>query len=68
MRRICDSCRHFATAEAGGREVCLNRTVVRTGGRPGSVDLSIEPARDVCNKEGDGRFVYFEPNAESAHG
>jgi len=62
MSKKCDSCRFFSVGQLGER---CHQTDVR--GRvdpdfvvaPGYTELT--PAREHCDKEGDGIFVYFQP-------
>jgi hypothetical protein len=57
---ICESCKHYQPAvsrrnfESG---FCLSPDQPRT---------AIMNAREVCDKEGDGRFVYYEPKQPTA--
>lgn len=59
--RICDRCKHLL-ADAAGAEFCQTAF--------GNVDIGrgpftpIDEAREICDREGDGRFVYFEPSDE----
>lgn len=62
-REICHLCRHFRPSVTGRFDdgICVDRTIVRLHGRPGTTWFRINPAREVCDREGDGRFVHFEP-------
>lgn len=58
----CERCRHFRSDrnrrgfEAG---VCTSSSIAINS-------LPILDAREICDKEGDGIFVYFEPKTPAA--
>jgi len=52
MKRICDSCKWFSRLKNSG-EICINPKVAA---------LQLHLAREICDQEGNGKFVYFEPN------
>ena len=65
----CESCKHRVSLGGNLMEFCENPKVVpaghpwaRQGLWPLMNDGTIkESAREICNKEGDGIFVHFEP-------
>lgn len=73
MPNKCESCRHFRLSRPKGdfrngtcssEQVALTRTLMLTG-----AFLPISTAREICDREGDGIFVYFEPKEPTApHG
>lgn len=65
----CESCRFFVPKgprfeDAGCSQINVRRPTLFAP--PESQPVAIRPAREVCNKEGDGIFVYFEPSYPSA--
>ena len=67
MPKKCEGCRYFSNEAALG-ERC-HQGEVRSRVDPDFVFLNayteLGPAREICNKEGDGIFVYFQPKAET---
>ena len=63
MPKKCESCQNFRPDwrnrgfEAGA---CISRKIVTMNSLP------ILTARGLCDKEGDGIFVYFEPKTPAA--
>lgn len=61
----CKDCRHFepSPTEVFFHGSCRNPRVhgPLTRSRSANVKLDIVEAREICNKEGDGIFVHFEP-------
>lgn len=70
MKMKCESCRHFGLSRPKGdarNGLCRNENVIREGALfETSYFLPISPAREICDKEGDGHFVYFEPKTPAA--
>lgn len=69
MPKKCEGCRHFKPAEGGqftdGRCDSLDVSNTRPyWKRRGPVLITI--AREICDKEGDGIFVHFEPKTPAA--
>lgn len=67
-QKICSRCRYYRPSVTGRFEhgICVERSIVRLNGRRSSTFLRIMAAREVCDREGDGRFVHFEPVAQLA--
>lgn len=64
---ICFTCRSFEEAAyERGPHFCRSPKVIQIGGRRGTFRLSLPAAREICDKEQDGHFVYFEEKEESA--
>lgn len=64
---ICFTCRNFEEAAGQDRtEFCRSPKVIQIGGRRGTVRLSLPAAREICDKEHDGHFVYFEEKQEAS--
>lgn len=70
MPKKCESCRHylpvpgtneFHKAQCTSWEVLSLEAHIFGGPMP-----LIEDAREICDKEGDGIFVYFEPKVPTA--
>lgn len=67
MQRKCESCRHYQPSRAFpgqfARGVChtvrIRRPTISTP--PEAPPVPILEARDICDREGDGHFVHFEP-------
>ena len=61
MSRKCESCRHYFSDPAiPGVEVCGSEDVLgQMVGVAEAIELSF--GREICDREGDGHFVYFEP-------
>lgn len=62
MPKKCESCRHYFSDPAmKGVEVCGSEDVIGqiAVGVAEAIDLNF--GRMICDKEGDGIFVYFEP-------
>lgn len=60
MPNKCESCKHYRP----DNNRCKAWPVLNLGGDFVSVDLTT--ARDICDREGDGTFVYFEPKTPTA--
>lgn len=60
----CESCRHFAPAPGGrfDKAFCGNAAVHYPHTQSLDGLLNIRTAREICDREGDGRFVHFELN------
>jgi len=63
MTRKCDTCRHFepvfyVIGADGQSTTCRQPTITLTACLP---FVPLNQARDICDREGDGHFVYFEP-------
>lgn len=63
--KLCTNCRHFQKIgphHTFGSGRCLQPGVDRKL-RRGSIAgfHTIDIARDICDREGDGRFVYYDP-------
>jgi hypothetical protein len=71
MTKKCDSCRHRKESDQGllGTAIrCANPVILKlayTTKMPAS-DMPLTYAREICNKEGDGIFVYFEPKTPAS--
>ena len=68
MPRKCDDCRYFSFNAAIG-ERCHQGEIRRRADQdfvvfPGYTELT--PAREICNKEGDGIFAYVAPKDPKA--
>lgn len=72
MSLKCESCRYFSAewklghfrSIIAGNQRCEAPSVLKAFNRPTyhqTQRLAIMLARDICDREGDGRFVYFEP-------
>lgn len=60
MPKKCLSCRHFVENQITGNfedAVCLHTETVFN---------NVIEARNICDREGDGHFVYFEPRDPEA--
>lgn len=66
MPKKCESCRHFRPAEQFEKSVCQNSRVINTQPYTSRSLMLINTARDICDKEGDGIFVHFEPKTPAA--
>lgn len=51
----CDSCFNYDE----NNKLCLSGPVIDAAEEFNSVEIN--EARDICDREGDGHFVYFEP-------
>ncbi len=64
MPKKCESCRFYNESNDSLPESCLNLSV-RCSVDPDFIFYRIfaelGPAREICDREGDGIFVYFEP-------
>ncbi len=67
MPKKCESCRHFR-AEGEGSPFntarCKSPVIVLVFNR--CLSVAISDAREICDQEGDGIFVYFEPKTPAA--
>ena len=72
MPKKCESCRFYAHQVSELYfDLCKQQTVVDLVFPPEFetdkfVDAPLTLARDICNKEGDGIFVYFDPKTPTA--
>ena len=69
--KICESCRFYEKPTPNhtfGAGRCTNENVVRRGSRQFSAREfhSIDLSREICDKEHDGHFVYYEPKQPAA--
>ena len=68
-KKICERCKHYrpnAVTDNFESGTCSQPDIVAPDVRLHQRNWKwIEAARDVCDKEGDGRFVYFEPKEPS---
>ncbi len=74
MPRKCDECK-FYKSEAVHRNEAIRRLDYCTNAQcttaqiremfPDRKGVPLDIAREICNKEGDGIFVYFQPKAET---
>lgn len=68
MPKKCEGCQFFFNDPAQGfhEGICVNETIaaVVSGGICDVID--IDSARHVCDREGDGIFVYYEPKTPAA--
>lgn len=73
MSKKCECCRHFQLSRPKGHfndGTCRNSTVVDEGSlfTGTRTSLPILKAREICDREGDGRFVHFDPKDDTAGG
>lgn len=75
MPRKCESCRHFIETKKGQKihffsNQCSRSEIVDeifpTSLCHKQLSAGVDLARDICDREGDGHFVYFEPRDPSA--
>lgn len=66
----CKDCRHYEPAPTNVffHGSCRNPRVHRsvTNSRSADVKLDIVEAREICDREGDGIFVHFEPKTPAS--
>lgn len=55
MKMKCEHCRFYGTWLE--KPVCNNSNAIA---------VSLDISRDICDREGDGHFVYFEPKHPQA--
>lgn len=72
---ICESCRHYGSKVVHENEArrlirfCTNDLCTTDQVReqfPDRLGMPIDMAREICDREGDGFFVYYEPKDPSA--
>ena len=71
MPKKCASCRHFQSdpnSDQFERGFCTHIRIRRPSlwTPPGQQPVPINRAREICDKEGDGIFVHFEPKTPAA--
>lgn len=71
MPKKCESCRYYTTSELGllGTAVrCKNQAVIKLAYKTKMPigDMPLTYAREICEREHDGHFVYFEPRDPEA--
>jgi len=62
LQNKCESCRHFEPSPKSfwaGR--CVRVEILNDASMRGYAVFNIKRARNICDREGDGIFVYFEP-------
>lgn len=64
----CESCKHYRPIGSRFEDAWCEHPQVKypkTNGIPHPaiprISVTVSAAREICNKEGDGIFVYFEP-------
>lgn len=69
MPKKCESCQHYVGQPIFGKEFCLN-VIVKAAAKSDDVFLDqftkLDPAREICDTEGDGIFVFFQPITPAA--
>jgi hypothetical protein len=71
MHKKCDTCRHRTESELGllGTAIrCANKSVIALAydTQMPVADMPLTYARQICDREADGHFVYFEPRDPEA--
>ena len=75
MPRKCDSCIHqrSQSLQVNSKKItgyyCVNHRCASDEVKemfPHRYGVPLDMARDICDREGDGNFVYFEPRDPSA--
>lgn len=63
MPRKCDTCRHF---KAGPADFCTSPEIGTIRAHSRMAMTVLWAARETCDREHDGHFVYFEPRDPEA--
>lgn len=61
MPKKCESCRHYTAYKIPKGDGECSQPIIGATAPCNLGRLRITAAREICNKEGDGHFVYFEP-------